>query len=47
MPCHNELDTRYQGTDAKRDLEIAIAQAQANNREIRERFKTQGRHYGL
>lgn len=39
MPCHNATDTRYQPIDAKRDLEIAIAQAQANNREIREHFK--------
>lgn len=39
MSCHNATDTRYQPVDAKRDLESAIAQAQANNREIREHFK--------
>jgi hypothetical protein len=39
MPCRNATDPRYQASDAKRDLEAAIAQAQANNREIREHFK--------
>lgn len=39
MPCRNATDPRYQAADAKRDLEAAIAQAQAQNREIREAFK--------
>lgn len=39
MPCRNEPNPSYQGADAKRDLDIAIAQAQAQNREVRETFK--------
>lgn len=39
MPCCNEPSPAYQAADAKRDLEIAIAQAQAQNREVREHFK--------
>lgn len=39
MACRNEPNPSYQAADAKRDLEIAIAQAQAQNREVRERFK--------
>lgn len=39
MACRNEPKPSYQVVDAKRDLEIAIAQAQAQNREVREHFK--------
>lgn len=38
MPCNNQLDSRYNAQQVRKDLDESIAKAAKENRERREEF---------